>query len=303
MVNEQQGTGFQADIIADSQCLQTNTRLTTFVLTFPRMILAEVNTHRMLSRNSASSRAIPYKRMVEKVLRHPFIPLKFQRDHKGMQGTEYFEGREHHARRGEWLMARNDAVNAANRLNASGVTKQLANRLLEPFMWHTAIVTATDWENFFALRAHEAAEIHFQKLAGMMLKKLNARRTLRACQPGDWHVPFGSRINEKRPDFLELVQTIRANEPVDEAEAHSRALLMVSVARCARVSYLNYEGGDDYMKDFALFERLATQGHMSPFEHVAQASEFGTYCGNFKGWQQLRKQMPDENRMDPRVTG
>ena len=44
----------------------------------PRIILAEFNTHRLFSRNSASSRAIPFKKMVQSVLENPFIPIAWQ---------------------------------------------------------------------------------------------------------------------------------------------------------------------------------------------------------------------------------
>ena len=79
-----------AKIIADSKCPRGH-RLTTFIVTFPRIVLAEFNTHRMFSRNSASSRAIPFKRMVKMLEENPFIPIAWQKDHKGMQGVEYLD--------------------------------------------------------------------------------------------------------------------------------------------------------------------------------------------------------------------
>jgi len=147
---------YKAVILADSISPQGN-RLTTMKITFPRFILAEMNTHRMFSRNSASSRAIPFKKMVEMVQENPFIPIAWQKDHKGMQGTEYLTDKEDFGNaviwcKQDWLKARDIAVEQAQNLNKTGVTKQLCNRLLEPFMWHTVIVTATEWENFFELR-------------------------------------------------------------------------------------------------------------------------------------------------------
>jgi len=130
-----------ATIIADS-VNRHGQRVTTFIVTFPRIILAEVNTHRMFSRNSASSRAVPFKKMVQRCKDHPFIPIAYQKDHKGMQGTEYFSTQESKMLDQAWLMARNEAVDAAERMNDYGATKQLCNRLLEPFMYHTAIITA-----------------------------------------------------------------------------------------------------------------------------------------------------------------
>ena len=146
----------QAKILADS-ISERGDRVTTYLLTFPRIILAEFNTHRAFSRNSASSRAIPFKKMVESVETNPFIPIAWQKDHKGMQGTEYINDYDLLLQcKWDWLQARDFAVQQAESLNNSlEVTKQLCNRLLEPFMWHTVICTATDYENFFNLRCPE----------------------------------------------------------------------------------------------------------------------------------------------------
>ena len=163
----------EAKIIADSINPQGD-RITTYLLTYPRFIHSELMTHRVFSRNSASSRAIPFEKMIKMVEEDPFIPIAWQKDHKGMQGSEYFQGtcREEfgHLDRAfagyqeyqnkpsilqleeEWLEARDNAVQQAKALNYLGITKQLCNRLLEPFMWHTTLVTATEFSKFFELR-------------------------------------------------------------------------------------------------------------------------------------------------------
>ena len=163
----------KAEIIADSINPQGD-RITTYLLTFPRFILAELNTHRVFSKNSASSRAIPFEKMVKMVQEDPFIPIAWQKQHIGMQGSEYFQGsckdEFGHLDRAfagyeiyqnkdsikqlteEWLEARDNAIQQAKALNYLGVTKQLCNRLLEPFMWHTTLCTFTESENFFNLR-------------------------------------------------------------------------------------------------------------------------------------------------------
>ena len=156
-----------AKIIADSKNTYGD-RITTMLITFPRFILAELNTHRMFSRNSASSRAIPFEKMLKSVQENPFVPIAWQKDHKGMQGTEYITDSKSIERlEAEWKTAVLNTVKQAQRLNSGivcretweegfkekyGVTKQLCNRLLEPFMWHTVLITATEWENFFELR-------------------------------------------------------------------------------------------------------------------------------------------------------
>ena len=158
-------TKISAKIIADSINPQGQ-RITSFILTYPRMIHGELMTHRVFSRNSASSRAIPFKKMMEMVEKDPFIPIAWQKDHKGMQGTEYFTKSDLAAEEFKeeipdtaiehltqvWLAARDNAVRHAKYANEIGLTKQICNRILEPFMWHTVLVTATEFDNFFELR-------------------------------------------------------------------------------------------------------------------------------------------------------
>lgn len=168
-----------AQIVADSIC--NNHRITSIKCTMPRIILAEFNTHRMFSRNTASSRAIPFNKMVQSIKENPFMPIAWQKDHQGMQGSEYFNkerGSYYYSDLGsgswyetdtqnvniglykltkeeldkEWLRGRDSVVMRAENLSQIGATKQLCNRLLETFMWSTVLVTATEWENFFALR-------------------------------------------------------------------------------------------------------------------------------------------------------
>lgn len=167
----------KAQVVADSLSPQGD-RLTSFLITFPRIVLAEAKTHRILSqlgdeveiiektdcsinaatdlsKNTASSRAIPFNKMVETIRENPFIPIAWQKEHKGMQGTEYFTNEsdikrlnEHH------LISRDMAIQCALNQNSLGATKQICNRYLEPFMWTTMLITGSKegWDNFFELR-------------------------------------------------------------------------------------------------------------------------------------------------------
>jgi hypothetical protein len=156
-------TKIKAEIVAHSLSPQGD-ELISILCTFPRIILAEVNTHRMLSKNTSSSRAIPFNKMVEAVQNDPFMPVAWQKDHKGMQGSEYIVN-DHTISlcKDEWLRARDNAIESATQLNGGyiqndikfgQVTKQLCNRLLEPFMWTTMLITGSreGWDNFFKLR-------------------------------------------------------------------------------------------------------------------------------------------------------
>lgn len=143
---------YKCEILADSISEQGH-RLTTFKLTYPRIIHAEMLRHRMLSRNVASSRAIPFEKMVKDVEEDPFIPIAWQKHHKGMQGTEYLKIKDGvYGAKEHWLEAKNKAIELATALYSSNVTKQLCNRLLEPFVWTTELVSGTEWDNFFELR-------------------------------------------------------------------------------------------------------------------------------------------------------
>lgn len=144
-----------ATVVADSINPQGD-RLTSLLITFPRILLSEVNTHRMLSKNTSSSRAIPFNKMIEAIENNPFIPIAWQKEHTGMQGYEYIIDEELiNQCRLNWLGAKDKAIQFAKDANYNlQVTKQLCNRLLEPFMWTTMLITGSKegWNNFFNLR-------------------------------------------------------------------------------------------------------------------------------------------------------
>jgi thymidylate synthase ThyX len=265
---------YEAKIIADSKAYYTGTRLATFEITFPRMVLAEFNTHRVFSRNSASSRAIPVQKQIQRVMDDPFIPLSWGKNQKGMQADVDLEGEDEENAIDAWLNARDDAVERATELLKIGVHKQITNRLLEPFMWHTAIVTATELSNFFALRANPMAQPEIRTIAEMMQKLYNEQEP-KPVHWNEWHLPY--IFEEDREAFKD-----------DPGK-----LLEISAARCARVSYLTHSGKRDYEADLALYERLASSGHLSPLEHVAAPNN--GWHGNFYNWKQLRKYIPNED--------
>lgn len=316
-----------ATVLADS-VTEYGHRITTMALVMPRMILAEFNTHRMFSRNSASSRAIPTHKMIEAVKNDPFVPMKFIKEHKGMQGYEYLGPDEEFWARKTWLMAAELSIHQAELLvDKYKVSKQFANRLLEAYMWHKVLVTATEWENFFALRYHGSAEIHMQTLAQQMLLAMNNSHP-KFLNPGEWHIPYGNDINESK-----LAELIYQKHPDGKyATFEQQYRLKISVARAARISYtLPYTiEKHDYFRDSERHDELFQSGHWSPFEHQAQAPYPWELCpkwnnkgsatpeevkqylaqnlemgwwGNFRGWKQYRKTFSGmENRLDNRLS-
>lgn len=249
-------------------------RLTTFELTYPRFIHSEFMTHRMFSRNSSSSRAIPIEKMIERVENDPVIPLYWGKNQKGMQAVEELEDDYKNASISRWLRARDQAIIDARALIHYGAHKQIVNRLLEPWMWITVICSATTYSNFFKLRCHPDAQPEIQKLAYMMCDEYE-RSKANELYDGDWHLPLA--------DDFRL-----------SYEYEPWAVRQISVGRCARVSYLTHHGTRDPNADIDLHDRLLSSGHWSPFEHVAYAAP-GKSSGNFNGWVQYRKQFEGED--------
>lgn len=261
---------FSAKILAD-HLAPSGVRLTTFEVTFPRIVLAEINTHRILSRNSASSRAIPVATMIERVQNEPFIPHYWGRNQKGMQAHTELDFTTRAKAMLTWLEARDAALEKARDLVELNVHKQLANRLLEPFMWHTALITATNYENFFSLRCHEDAQPEIRTIA-LLMRDLYRNQQPKEVPAGFWHLPLTDDAGALAADTY------------SDAQVRS-----VSVGRCARVSYLTHDGKRDPKADIELCQRLLESRHMSPFEHVAQALDAPTRSRNFTGWQQYRE--------------
>lgn len=296
---------YEAKIILDSVG-PNGARLTTLELSYPRMVHAELMTHRMFSRNSASSRAIPVERLLARVESDPVLPVWWGKNQSGMQAREELSDapdREHEitgsvsSPRGRavdaWLDGRDEALRRARRLGGElNLHKQIANRIVEPWMFITCVVTATEFENFWALRDSKDAQPELADVAGKA-HRLYEDREPTALKSGEWHLPYVTGL-----DAHLLV-------------ADQDAMCRISVGRCAAVSYLNQDKIDPNA-DLARADRLAAAGHMSPFEHVAQAmdgTEWEVYAadaalawtldrvpmGNLWGWRQYRKTLPNEH--------
>jgi hypothetical protein len=172
-----------------------------------------------------------------------------------------------------WLEATEAMLTYAAALARVGTHKQLANRLTEFCSWHTVICTATEWDNFDALRDSPEAQPEI-RLVCQGMKAARAASTPVQLRAGEWHTPL--------------------IDPTLDADLDVPTRVKCSVARCARVSYLTHDGRRSVEDDIALHDRLASNGHMSPFEHAAFATESRDFCGNFRGWVQYRKTIPGE---------
>jgi thymidylate synthase ThyX len=247
------------------------TRLTTMEVTIHRFVLAEFNTHRDFSRNSASSRAIPIQKRIEEVKRNPALPLSWGKNKSGMSAEEELSSEDIKICKRHWLNAAENAVYTAEILSKLGLHKQIVNRVLEPFLWHKIIVTSTRWDNFFKQRIHPAAQPEIRIAAEAMKYALSKSVPVER----QIHLPYVSSF--ERSDF-----------PL-------YTLKQISAARCARVSYLNHDGEYSVEKDLELYNKLDTQNppHYSPLEHVAMVPElvfFKKTNSNFDHWIQFRKE-------------
>jgi len=284
---------YEVKVLADSLS-PDGVRLTTLQCRYPRFIHSEMLRHRMFSHSVASSRAIPTEKQIARVREDPFVPATFNKRVKGMGVGEAMDTDAQSTCRHAWIAASKAAANHAEILNDLGIDKSRANRLLEPFIWVDDIITATEWDNFFALRDHPAAQPEFQTLAKMMREALAFNDPLHVNY-GEWHLPLVS-------DF-----------PWDSFDGDWDKWKRISASRCARISFDTHEQYEPHERSLERAAMLIDSGHLSPFEHVARpiididegAAVSGhdpsgggrqhMFFGNFRGWFQFRKEFLHED--------
>lgn len=276
---------------------------------YPRFIHAELMTHRVFSRNAASSRAIPTSKIIDDVMNDPAMPTYWGKNQAGMQAKEecdepvevwkYIEVEQRNldyynplavepalfqlTREDAWLHGRDQAVELAQAFNKAGYHKQIVNRILEPWSHITVCITSTSWANFFALRDHPDAQPEIQVLA-RAIKTAKDAATPRPIKHGEWHLPY-----------------------VDAVERTTYSLndqLALSVARCASTSYKTVDGKVMTVeKALELYNKLvgSTPLHASPTEHQATPDlpkglgwANANQHGNLQGYIQYRKTMVNE---------
>ena len=311
-----------ATVVADSvSTLQSpfRKRITSFQVEAHRFILAEINTHRKLSRSYRSSRAVPTKKLLEEVRTDPALPVVWMTNRPGMQATERMTGPAAQHHEDMWRRAAATAADLAFEAMSHDepLHKQWANRHIEPYMMARGIITGTEWENFFALRVGPEAQPEFDALAEKMLQAMRAS-VPRELPSGDWHLPYiDDQDDENIERYIDSAEALWDN-PVSCAR-------IVSAARCARVSYDVFvdKRRSKVWEDVGLCQKLIDQGHWGPFEHQAtpdvpygridsrdapdQSPQWFEFCqrvnwknphqhGNFIGWIQSRKLFDHEHR-------
>lgn len=291
-----------AKVVAYSVSKETGEKIITFELEYPRLVHSELMTHRLFSRNAASSRAIPVSKTIEMVRENPAMPVRFGANQAGMQD----KGEEHNGLvrvnplvtgwsggvtcREAWVLAATDAVGHAERFNEAGFHKQLCNRIVEPYQYIKTVLTFTgEGANFFGLRNHGDSDPTICELAQCMAEAMGDATAVK-LKSGDWHVPYykdGAFIKGRDRDLQKA--------------------LKISASCCAQVSYRKLDDSEE--KAEMVYDRLVNSKpvHASPFEHAATPlkrgvgfrSKFVTHVdrhgnpwsGNFRNWGQYRQQI------------
>ena len=294
---------FRATIIKNS-VNYTGTRITTYELEYPRFIHAELLTHRLFSRNSASSRAIPVSKIIEQVRNSPAMPIHWGKNQAGMQSKEQLTGVNLETARTEWLDAAWDAADHAEEMSARGGHKQWVNRILEPFQIMKVVLTSTDFENFFWLRDHVDAQPEIQYLVKLMRAEYEESEP-EFLKVGQWHLPYVRTlmIDDEQRCYDESGKQISLEQAIK-----------ISCSSCAQVSYRKLDTSLEKAED--LYKRLVDSEpvHASAFEHVAfcqKSVEDGfavpegwthidfagePYSGNFKNWVQYRQTIHNHSK-------
>lgn len=262
-------------VLAHSKHYQTGSEVATVLFAgFPYRCIQEIATHRMLrpmakplydcylepinpfgeevSRNSASSRAIPTLKVISQIEVDPYIP-EWRAAKKGMQGGELLPDLDRQLLTEQWLEYKDKATKMALWAFETGACKQDVCAYLLPFMRVDIIATATadSWQHFIDLRAHEDAHPDFAWFAYKLKNEL-ARSQPNGVGFLGWHMPFTDDL----PDGTSLSDK-----------------LAVSSVRAARISY----GNEKLFLPFPIKEAIAKRAalidnkHMSPLEHQVQA--------------------------------
>lgn len=301
--------GISATIVADSVSKEGK-RITTYELEYPRFVHGEFMTHRLFSRNAASSRAIPVNKMIKHISENTAMPIHWGKNQSGMQAKEEClkAPSGHSSREGAWEFALCRAVDVAESFAEAGYHKQIVNRLLEPFQFIKVVCTATEYDNFFWLRKHPDAQPEIAELARVMWEaQEQSEPTL--LEAGEWHVPYVEYHSDV--GYYMMVGGKHFELTLEDA-------LKVSASCCAQVSYRLAD--NSLVKAKKIYDMLVESKpvHASPFEHqstpmlytddsegcwwldspemmgVTHADRNGKlWSANFKGWIQHRQLIPE----------
>lgn len=261
-----------AKVVADS-ISEKGKRITTFELNYPRMIHCEYLVHKMLAKNSSSSRAIPIKKQISAIWNNFARPIFWGKNCAGMGAKEELTGWRLNLSKLIWELTGRAVLVSTYFLAKLGGAKEWVNRMAEPWSYIKVVSTATEWNNFFHLRRHSAAQPEIQELANKMWEA-RQNSVPRLLLKGQWHLPYVM--------------------PEIEAEIGLESSLKLSASLCAQTSYRT--ANDTLEAAERIFNRLVTSDvvHASPTEHQATPSDDpNEISGNLRGWFQYRQMIPN----------
>ena len=157
------------------------------------------------------------------------------------------------------------------------VSKQHANRVMEPYMLVNFIVSGTEWLNFLGRRMYDDAQPEMRDLA-MAIGDIYFTHNPQELKPGEWHIPYDPNPEEglRDPSFVRL---------------------RASAGQCARESYQGPIKSQD--ENIELAGRLEASGHWTPLEHQARAETDEDYRqGCLMGFRSFRSTRMNEDGGD-----
>ena len=259
-----------AKVVADSQF--RDPRLITLEIELHRFVLPEANTHKALSRNYQSSRAIPILKQLEQIANDPAMPVFYGKDQAGMIAGEELEGRDLELVQMIILGMRDACLNGVKQLHKLGLHKQVSNRYVEPWMWTKGVVTAThkDWKAMFKLRRHFAAQPEIKALFDVIYEAIE-RSTPVELKVGDWHLPY-FETSYWDSDWPALIY--------NDIKLLLEDAIKISASCVAQVSYRKLDDSRDKAEKVYGMLNLPVNGvypedppHFSPTEHIAKACD------------------------------
>lgn len=303
-------TNITAKVICDSVS-QDGVRMTTFEIEYPRFIHGELMTHRSLSKNSSSSRAIPIKKMLDQIEGNMAVPVYWGKAKSGMQATEEVDVDDQLVSLFQWKMSFLDVKARIDKLSSQGLHKQVPNRLSEPFQMMKVVISGTDWHNFFNLRIHPDAQPEICMLAYKMYIAMQ-NSSPNKLQEGEWHLPYVNIVSNEHETYYNAFEYDKGVGHTVEQVLNLEDAIKYSAACCASVSYRT--DGMTLDKANKIFDMLvkAEVVHASPFEHLAtpirdrskningwdegitHMNRNGDLCsGNLRGWISYRHLLPN----------
>lgn len=322
--------GVTARVVAHSKSAYSGKEIVTFEYEAPKCILAEINTHRLFSRNAQSSRAVPVSKVIEQIRNSPVTPIYWGSNQAGMVAGEeinnpvympedFANDLQPISRNGAWKLTALEIANLMESWDEAGYHKQIVNRIGEAFTMIKGVITATEFDNFFHLRIHPAADPFIQELARCMWEALQQSEA-EVLYEGEWHTPYVNHCRSLNNELLYWVNeddSCMHDNTTFKIYVSAERAKQISAAACAQVSFRKLDLSDETID--RVYSRLVDDEtpHASCVEHQATPMEEPIYegfdlrifdtegvshldqnrnywSGNFKHWIQNRKLLPNE---------